>query len=691
MGFNFENAVTYSNAVHSYNHRIEFAADQLFPCEFDEPEKDENNPTANFWPPHKFLNDQNIVNSHHILSTCSSSHAYFVRGIHNTDISQCGWAHYSPNVSWDTEQNEGFHTRNDRGNVLNIEYEGLSRPNLNFRSNCNSWDPNPNHIPVSTPMMTTCATANAWGCIATPENANGTEGDNVRFYKWWMQNLPGTGNNIKRCDGSDIGNFWDYLRGDLPKPIKVNCNPNKPPTPVASLSGVAQAGRIANADITLYTLETGGVLAPIILGTPVKSAADGSYITPLLPATVNGKTLVVQLSGGNFIDEATGQAVSFQGHNLYAVIPIIDFYRPLRAAITPFTDMAFRLTLNALQNNPALDPADQASRFNTRVAALFNLRAQQDENMPFGPTLFNITDIEPLDLYTEGGDASQVAYALALSGLSQQAADTGYSPADWIAQLSTDADDGKLDGIANYSAQSIASAVDEFLAGPRSPFPSTPTPTPTITTTPTATRTPTLTPTATKTPVLRTFTSIAIQDGWVLELSETSNKGGSLNRTAKVLRLGDDSSNRQYRAILSFDTSSLPDTAIISSAVLKLRQSRKPVGVNPFNILGNLWLDVRKGIFSNAATLQLRDFNALTTTVKAGSFSKTPVNGWYSISLNTAGRSSINTTTLSSGLTQLRLYFAIDDNNNHTADFIQFFSSNSLSNKPILTITYMIP
>ncbi|MCQ3939330.1 MAG: hypothetical protein DPW18_20140, partial [Chloroflexi bacterium] len=61
-------------------------------------------------------------------------------------------------------------------------------------------------------------------------------------------------------------------------------------------------------------------------------------------------------------------------------------------------------------------------------------------------------------------------------------------------------------------------------------------------------------------------------DGWILESSETSGAGGTMNSSAATFNLGDDAANRQYRTILHFDTSALPDNAVITSAVLKIRK-----------------------------------------------------------------------------------------------------------------------
>jgi hypothetical protein len=179
-----------------------------------------------------------------------------------------------------------------------------------------------------------------------------------------------------------------------------------------------------------------------------------------------------------------------------------------------------------------------------------------------------------------------------------------------------------------------------------------------------------------------------VPDGWVRESSETSGVGGALNSTATTFQLGDDALNRQYKAILSFNTSSLPAGAVITSAVLKIAQSGLPVGTNPFTTLGSLSVDLRKGAFGGNPALQLADFNAAPSAARVAYFSATPGDpSWYSAMLNTAGRNNLNR----AGVTQVRLYFAMDDNNNHVADFMKFVSGNASKNTPILLVTYYLP
>jgi hypothetical protein len=181
-----------------------------------------------------------------------------------------------------------------------------------------------------------------------------------------------------------------------------------------------------------------------------------------------------------------------------------------------------------------------------------------------------------------------------------------------------------------------------------------------------------------------TFYSTSAQDGWILESGENSNKGGALNATAKTFQLGDDALNRQYRVILSFNTAPIPDNAIIKSVVLNISQSGAPVGGNPFSTLGNLLVDIRKGSFG-LPTLQLADFSAPASAARVGYFQKTFPG--YNASLNATGRSKINKL----GLTQLRLYFIKDDNNNRKADFMRFVAHYTLGDLPKLMITYSVP
>jgi hypothetical protein len=140
---------------------------------------------------------------------------------------------------------------------------------------------------------------------------------------------------------------------------------------------------------------------------------------------------------------------------------------------------------------------------------------------------------------------------------------------------------------------------------------------------------------------ITTFNSAGAQDGWVLESGENSNQGGAINAAAATFFLGDNPGDRQYRAILHFNTASLPDNAVITRAVLKIKQ-QSVTGTNPFTTHGKIAVDIRKGGFS--------------------------------------------------GITQFRLRFQLDDDNDAVADFLRFYSGNSIAaNRPVLVIEYYVP
>ena len=195
------------------------------------------------------------------------------------------------------------------------------------------------------------------------------------------------------------------------------------------------------------------------------------------------------------------------------------------------------------------------------------------------------------------------------------------------------------------------------------------------------------TPGLADTPV--TFTSVAAQDGWVLESSETSNTGGSIGTTGKnasTLRMGDDGKDKQYRSILAFDTSAIPDNATIVSVTVRLLRTSVS-GTNPFNTHGSGWVDVQAGGFSGSTSLQTSDFQAAAAVIQSGTLSNANANGVWSLgSLNAAGIAAVNKT----GTTQLRVYFAVDDNDNGRADYINYQSGegSAAANRPQLVVSY---
>ncbi|NJL27475.1 MAG: hypothetical protein HC897_06040 [Thermoanaerobaculia bacterium] len=134
------------------------------------------------------------------------------------------------------------------------------------------------------------------------------------------------------------------------------------------------------------------------------------------------------------------------------------------------------------------------------------------------------------------------------------------------------------------------------------------------------------------TPVTVTFTSVAADDGRLWESTETSNIGGGGNATDNTtasLRVGDFSDDTQYKTLVSFDTSSIPDTATITAATLRLKRGTLS-GTSPFTTHGTCTVDIHSSGFGGSTAFAAGDFEAAATASGVASMSHATTNGTFS-------------------------------------------------------------
>ncbi|MBC6941044.1 MAG: hypothetical protein DWB59_13685, partial [Anaerolineae bacterium] len=188
----------------------------------------------------------------------------------------------------------------------------------------------------------------------------------------------------------------------------------------------------------------------------------------------------------------------------------------------------------------------------------------------------------------------------------------------------------------------------------------------------------------------RTFRSSGAQDGWILESAENGNKGWTMNKAATTLRIGDEADRKQYRSILSFATgATLPDNAVIVKVTLKVRQQSVTGSGNPLTIFQGIMVDIRKGAFG-ATSLQITDWQTKASKTM-GPFKTAATSGWFTFNLNPS-KAFINKLGTSGGVTQIRLRFKLDDNNNSVANYLSLFSGNApFASRPQLIVEYYIP
>ena len=128
----------------------------------------------------------------------------------------------------------------------------------------------------------------------------------------------------------------------------------------------------------------------------------------------------------------------------------------------------------------------------------------------------------------------------------------------------------------------------------------------------------------------------------------------------------------------------LPSTASIQSATLYLT-GNGVLGTSPF-AWGDLYADIRKGVFGGNKTLQTIDFQAAASFNSVGVRTSCAATGSCSIALSGRAFPFINTF----GLTQFRLRFAPDDNNNKRPDYYKIFSGEATTSRyrPLLVVRY---
>lgn len=185
----------------------------------------------------------------------------------------------------------------------------------------------------------------------------------------------------------------------------------------------------------------------------------------------------------------------------------------------------------------------------------------------------------------------------------------------------------------------------------------------------------------------KVFRSIGDLDGWLLESHEESEQGGIANSLLPTLIVGDDKADRQYRSILHFDTSAMPDDAIVSYAEVRVKR-HSDAGQNPM-LSQSLLLECKTDFFGQEETLAAHDFEAPANpvhTVNCSDFYSAG-QGWFAAAFfPSVFEISLN------GASQFRLHFGNGDNDDRSADFIRFYSGNAAwANRPQLIVWYSLP
>ncbi len=194
-------------------------------------------------------------------------------------------------------------------------------------------------------------------------------------------------------------------------------------------------------------------------------------------------------------------------------------------------------------------------------------------------------------------------------------------------------------------------------------------------------------------PLEMTFTSIGSDDGYILESSQNSGVGGTVNSFSSTFRLGDDSSNRAYRPLLSFDTSLLPDNASVVEATIGITRVGNPTGNIPIGVPYSEFEDILVDLATpdfGAPSLEASDWQSDATKDAVSKFAWPPYLAGMEIysRLENPDNDLVNLL----GKTQFRIRYANDDDGDNVADYMSYATGNHpiASFRPTLTVKYYI-
>ncbi len=180
-------------------------------------------------------------------------------------------------------------------------------------------------------------------------------------------------------------------------------------------------------------------------------------------------------------------------------------------------------------------------------------------------------------------------------------------------------------------------------------------------------------------PVTVVFSNEDANDGYI---KATATGGSAAVGTLEAyygLAIGRGTDGNYNRAVLSFDTSSLPDNAVVTSATLTIAY-RSASGDPWGNPAGNtMVVDVRTGCFG-ACTIEAADWAAAGTSTGSAQIPSFAGGNQASTVFDTAGRAAINRT----GRTQARLRFSA----NQTATNYLWIDKGASAK---LSVTYTLP
>jgi len=198
-----------------------------------------------------------------------------------------------------------------------------------------------------------------------------------------------------------------------------------------SVGGVAALGLVNGGTVTAYKIVSGEKGAS--LGTATTDE-DGNYSINI--GSYSGAVLL-EITGGTYIDEATGNEVEFIG-TLRAAVSAAS--GDVSVAVTPLTELAVR---KAEPGSDGLTP-EKIEAANEMISQIL------------GADIIEIQPVDACDPDSADADDDQVEYGLLLAAIAQMAKDNSLDMLDQLDDLDDDLDDNIMDEFGEDLAQGLA-------------------------------------------------------------------------------------------------------------------------------------------------------------------------------------------------------------------------------------------
>jgi hypothetical protein len=211
------------------------------------------------------------------------------------------------------------------------------------------------------------------------------------------------------------------------------------------VKGNAMLGPIEDAEVVAYSILSNGTLDLLTPLASTKTDINGNYSLIIPNNILSNNPLGIQISGGRYIEEASGNIIQLENKSLTALIPKIVKSSQVFATVGPLSDMAFQIFQSKILNK----------KFESESIAQIALQSNQQISQAFG--LSDIVGIIPSHPNGLIANNASGQYTIILAAISHAAQSEG---TDSLSLANTYAKQFNQDGTFSEVGKNAISTTD---------------------------------------------------------------------------------------------------------------------------------------------------------------------------------------------------------------------------------------